>query len=85
MPFNYLDFLELTTSEIDEVIRELMKFIRDTNITEYSEFMDFLDEADSPTYFRVARTNTIFFTRYITSRRHSNFHNSGGEVYDDII
>ena len=64
------DFVELSKSEIVEIKRKLQKIIRENQITEYSEFMDFLiDDENLKNEYEVASNNTIFFDRYISSKR----------------
>ena len=68
--FNIADFVELSKSEIVEIKRKLQKIIRENQITEYSEFMDFLiDDENLKNEYEVASNNTIFFDRYISSKR----------------
>ena len=68
--FSIDDFVELSKSEIVEIKRKLQKIIRENQITEYSEFMDFLiDDETLKNEYEVASNNTIFFDRYISSKR----------------
>ena len=68
--FNIADYVELSKSEIVEIKRKLQKIIRENEITEYSEFMDFLiDDKNLKNEYEVASNNTIFFDRYISSKR----------------
>lgn len=58
---------ELTTKEIKEIKKELQHFIKDNDIYEYSDFMDCVEDNDD--WYQVASTSTMFFDKYITSRR----------------
>lgn len=69
--FSIADFVELTRNEVNVIKKELQKLIRDLCIYEYAEFMDYLVECGSDSDYDVACNNTIFFDRYISSRRHS--------------
>ena len=68
--FAIQDFVELTRSEVGKITREIVQLIRDNNITEYSVLMNILmDAGDGMTeHYEVARTNTLFFKSYLTSR-----------------
>lgn len=68
--FAIQDFVELTRSETSKITREIVQLIRDNNITEYSVLMNILmDAGDGMTeHYEVARTNTLFFKSYLTSR-----------------
>lgn len=66
--FNILD--ELTKAEIGEIKRSIQGLIRGNDITEYSDLMDLLLDSEMLTEFDVASCNTLFFDRYISSRRH---------------
>lgn len=68
--FAIQDFVELTRSEVSKITREIVQLIRDNNITEYSVLMNILmDAGDGMTeHYEVARTNTLFFKSYLTSR-----------------
>lgn len=68
--FDIRDFVELTRSETSKITREIVQLIRDNNITEYSVLMNILmDAGDGMTeHYEVARTNTLFFKSYLTSR-----------------
>lgn len=66
--FNILD--ELSKSEISEIKRSIQGLIRGNDITEYADLMDLLQDSDMSMEYDVASCNTLFFDRYISSRRH---------------
>lgn len=68
--FNISDFTELSRSEISEIKKRLVTFIRDNKIEEYSDFMNILLDSDMSLEFDVASSNTIFFDKYISSIRY---------------
>lgn len=70
--FNISDFVELTRSEIVKLKREIQAFIRDNHICEYSDLMDLLMDAGESMadHYEVAANNTLFFDRYLGSRRY---------------
>jgi len=68
--FNISDFIELSKSEVNEIKRKLQTFIRQENITEYADLLDSLLDGDMFLEHDVASSHTLFFDRYITSRRH---------------
>lgn len=67
--FNIADFAELTHSEIMQIKKNLQSIIRELGIVEYSDFMDYLQDAELNVEYEIASSNTIFFDRYISSRR----------------
>lgn len=68
--FNISDFVELSKSEVNEIKRKLQGVIRQEEIIEYADLMDYLLDTESHLEYDVASSNTLFFDRYITSRRH---------------
>lgn len=83
--FNIADFCELTRSEILQIKRQIQHLIRDLDIVEYSTLIDYLDDNELITEYDVACNNTLFFDKYISSRRFKKS-SSGvdpniGEVY----
>lgn len=70
--FDIMDFVELTRSEVGKLTREIMTFVRDNDIIEYADLMQILQDGGDAMndMFEVARTNTLFFTSYLRSRRY---------------
>lgn len=72
--FNIADYVELTKSEVSQIVRELHYFIIANDILEYSDFLDLLIDNDSLSNplaaYEVACNHTIMFNAYIRSRRH---------------
>lgn len=62
---------ELTTTEVNKILKELQIFIQDNFIYEYATLMDLLLENDLTNMHDVALRHTIFLNTYITSRRNS--------------
>lgn len=69
--FNILDYAELTKSEVDSIRVSLCELIRHEDIKEYCDFINFLLDNSMTAEFSIASTSTIFFDRYISSRRHA--------------
>lgn len=69
--FNITNFSDLSSGEISKIKLELVKFIRESGLVEYSDFIDFVVDLEKPDYFLIASTNTIFFDSYLRSKRHS--------------
>lgn len=69
--FSITDFVELTKSEVMKLKKEILKLIRDNDLTEYCHLIDLLEiEEDSrPEALEVATNHTIFFNAYLKSRR----------------
>lgn len=80
--FNIADLVELTKSEVNEIKSNILKLIRQMNITEYSDLVDILVDNELMTEYDVAINNTFFFSTYITSRRHSTSLTTVKEVFD---
>lgn len=68
--FAIQDFVEMSKSEVGKRTREIVQLIRDNDITEYSDLIDILIGAGEgmAEHYEVARTNTLFFKAYLTSR-----------------
>lgn len=75
--FDIRDYVELSSSEVTKIICKLQRIIIDANIVEYSDFMDMLLGSDMTDEYDVARRNTLFFDRYISSRRHKQIKKDG--------
>jgi hypothetical protein len=67
--FNILDYSDLTRSELTALKLKMLSYIRDADILEYSDFLDLLQDNAMLTEFDIASSNTLFFDRYISSRR----------------
>lgn len=67
--FNILDYSDLTRSELTALKLKMLSYIRDADILEYSDFLDLLQDSAMLTEFDIASSNTLFFDRYISSRR----------------
>jgi hypothetical protein len=70
--FDIREFVEMTKSEVIRYKREIQAFIRDNYLTEYSDLMDALLDAGEvmADHYEVAANNTLFFDRYLSSRRY---------------
>lgn len=68
--FSAADYTELTKSQIDSIKFEIIDFIVENNILEYSDLIEVLHTTETINLWKVASSNTLFFSSYITSRRH---------------
>lgn len=68
--FSILDYTDLTKSETFAIKSRVLDMVRAMNIVEYSELVDFLSENESTVELEIVYNNTLFFDRYLTSRRH---------------
>ena len=75
--FDIRNYIDLTKSEVVRIKREIQAFIRDNQIYEYADLMDLLMDAgeEMADQYEVAANNTVFFDRYLSSRR---FRAAGG-------
>ena len=80
--FDIRNYIDLTKSEVVRLKREIQAFIRDNKIYEYADLMDLLMDAgeEMADHYEVAANNTVFFDRYLSSRRFRVA--GGGEVED---
>lgn len=62
----------LTSSEIDKITTEILAFIDDNNIIEYSDLLYLFRINDMQNLLLVAKNHTILFNTYIKSKRHKN-------------
>lgn len=60
---------ELTATQVHVIIRSLIDFIIDNDITEYSDLIICLHNSDLIQMEQVATTHTIFLNTFISSRR----------------
>lgn len=61
---------ELTKTEVNKFIREILTFIIDNDILEYSDLLKILIDNDELVMLDVATHNTMLFDSFIRSRRH---------------
>lgn len=67
--FDVSSVTELTSIEIDKLKFQIQDIVDNNNIFEYSELMTFLKSNDMFEFWRIASKQTLFFDRYISSRR----------------
>lgn len=60
----------LTTTQINKIKIEILKFIDDNKIYEYSLLLEILRKSELYNLLDVAMNHTILFNTYITSKRH---------------
>lgn len=78
--FDISDFCEMSKSEVTKITRDIVAFVRENDIDEYSELIEIIVDAGETlaNWFEVARSNTLFFRGYIESRRFRKYRASGG-------
>lgn len=67
--FDIKEYNGLTTSQTLVIKKAIQKLIIDNHFTEYSDLMDYIIENFSNDFYQVASNNTLFFDRYLSSRR----------------
>lgn len=67
--FNINNYVELTYTELSNLILQIQQIIIDKHILEYSDLMDYLKDNDCNELWSVAWNHTQFIDRYISSRR----------------
>lgn len=60
---------ELTKTEVDKIKKEIISFIIDNDIFEYSDLLEILMNNDLINLLNVATSHTILFNTFISSRR----------------
>lgn len=63
------DYNSLTTTQINQIKIEILRFIDDNNIFEYSDLIRVLRESDFVNLLDVAMNHTILFNTYLCSKR----------------
>lgn len=81
--FNIRDFVQVTAAEVSRIKQELLDVIQNKNITEYCDLINIVRTFDDCTYFDIASNNTIFFTKYLASLRHSRL-SRGEKMLEDF-
>lgn len=68
--YDVKDYFELSNAEVDDMSLKIREFIVDNSITEYSRLVDICAVTDLH-WFKYVRQNSLFFTAYLRSFRHS--------------
>lgn len=68
--FNILNFADLSSADKTKIKLELVKFIIEKNICEYSDFIIQVMKLNKDDYFFIASTQTIFFNAFIKSKKY---------------
>ena len=63
---------ELTRTEVDKLTTDILAFIDDNNIIEYSDLLHTFRVNDLTNMLTVAKNHTILFNTYIKSKRHKS-------------
>lgn len=69
--FDVANYLDLTQSQVNSILKLIQQLITDNNILEYSGLMILLRDFENPDFWDVAMKHTIFLNTFITSYRHS--------------
>lgn len=70
--FDISKYDSYTQSEIDQICADITQYIDDNQIYEYADLIAITRSKSfhkSEDWYHIVRTNTIFFSKYITSRR----------------
>ena len=69
--FDISNYLDLTNTQIVAILKEIIQFIEDNNIIEYSTLIKTFQENDFYSqFFEIAMNKTLFLNTYISSKRH---------------
>lgn len=77
------DYISLTSTQINQIKVEILKFIDDNNIIEYCDLLEILRKIEKFNLLDISMNHTILFNTYITSKRHKKENNS--DVRNDIL
>lgn len=80
--FDYRDYVDMTKSEVLGYIKQIQALIRETDIYEYADLIDFLLDNDMFDCYDVATSHTLFFGKYIDSRRNKRLKSDKQEDYN---
>lgn len=67
--FDIKDINPITTSQKIAIKKGIQRMIIERHIFEYCDLLDILLEEDNSDFYEIASNNTLFFDRYISSRR----------------
>lgn len=83
--FDIRDYVELTKSEISKYKRQLIEYIQENDIVEYSDLIDItMTDSVPQEWFDIASSNTLFFTAVLKSRRFGGAENGGKQKAERI-
>lgn len=74
--FDITSWDDLTAKEVLEIKEKIVGIIRDLRINEYATLIEYLIDNGYYQEWSVASNHTIFFERYISSRRHRHYNDS---------
>ena len=75
--FDISNYLDLTNSQVVAILREIIQFIEDNDITEYSTLIRTFQQSDFYSqFFEIAMNKTIFLNTYISSKRNKELKES---------
>lgn len=67
--FDIGEYNALTTNQVLLIMKEIQHLIIAKKIYEYSDLMDLLLKEDTCDFYQIASSHTLFFDRYLSSRR----------------
>lgn len=67
--FDIKEYDILTSSQVILLMKELILIIKNKKFTEYCQLIDYLIIEDCTDLFQVASSHTLFFDRYVSSKR----------------
>lgn len=68
--FDILEYSDLTAREVLELKEKVVEIIRELNINEYSTLIEYLLDNGYSQEWSIVSNHTIFFERYVASRRY---------------
>ena len=68
--FDINNYIEMTYTEVSNILLQLQYLIRDKKFLEYSDLLDYLVDNDLKEFWDVARNHTLLLDKYISSRRY---------------
>lgn len=68
---NIKSIVQPTTTEVEQMKRNIITIIKELEIREYGKLVDYLMEQKLYDYLEIVSNKTIFFTAYLNSKRNS--------------
>lgn len=66
----FIYYIIIFKNEVNKIVKEILTFVIDNDILEYSDLLQTLLESDMSNMLDVATTHTMVFDSFIRSRRH---------------
>lgn len=84
--FDINNYVEMTYTEVSNILCQLQHMIREYHILEYSDLLDFLIDNDLREMWDVAKNHTLLLDKYISSRRYkTKTEKNNSKILDNFL